>query len=138
VRYEIKNIDMEPGFTDILNAQAEAERVKRAEITSSEGTKQSLINVAEGEKSKNILEAEGRAEMIYLKCKALSERLTQVAESINQKDVNNSGLKLNLSEKVFETLEKLAKEENNLILSQDMNDPSKVMNSMINDFDKSK
>ena len=129
---------MEPGFTDILNAQAEAERVKRAEITSSEGTKQSLINVAEGEKSKNILEAEGRAEMIYLKCKALSERLTQVAESINQKDVNNSGLKLNLSEKVFETLEKLAKEENNLILSQDMNDPSKVMNSMINDFDKSK
>jgi hypothetical protein len=72
--------------------------------------------MAEGEKQKMILEAEGKAEKIFLKCKALAERLGLISESISLGDKNNGGLKLVLSESVFEAMEELGKEGNHIII----------------------
>lgn len=135
VRYEIKDIHMQESFRDILNSQAESERIKRAEITQSLGERQSLINIAEGEKERMILESEGRAEKLYLKFAALAERIGLIADSIDDHDVDRNGLKLTLSESAFDTIENLADERNNIILSKDMTDPEKMLQKMVNKFE---
>lgn len=92
--------------------------------------------MAEGEKQRMILEAEGKAEKIFLKCKALAERLGLISESISEGDTKNGGLKLVLSETVFESMEELGKEGNHIVLGQNLADGGRVIDKNITNFER--
>ncbi len=92
-RYEIKNITPSMAVVHTMEKQMEAERQKRASITSStgakeakilvsEGEKQQSINMSEGEKTKRINEANGRAAEIRLIADAQAKGTQLVAEAI--------------------------------------------------------
>ncbi|MDO6393175.1 stomatin-like protein [Leptospira santarosai] len=94
-RYEIKNISPPKEILHEMEEQVKAERVKRAEITISEGEKLSrinrsvgekeeAINVSEGEKQKRINEAEGKASEIELIAAAKAKGIRMIAESISK------------------------------------------------------
>ena len=93
LRYEIKNINPSNRVIETLEKQMEAERQKRAAITTStgqkeakinisEGERQEAVNLSEGEKQKRINEANGRAAEIRLLAQASSEGIRLVAEAI--------------------------------------------------------
>lgn len=92
-RYEIKNITPSLAVVHTMEKQMEAERQKRASITSStgakeakilvsEGEKQQSINLSEGEKHKRINEANGRAAEIRLIADAQAKGTQEVADAI--------------------------------------------------------
>ena len=95
IRYEIRNITPSDRVIDTMEKQMEAEREKRAAITTSEGEKEANINVSEGqrqqainrsegERQRTINEANGRAEEIRLIAEAQAESIRLVAEAIRQ------------------------------------------------------
>jgi regulator of protease activity HflC (stomatin/prohibitin superfamily) len=92
-RYEIKNITPSMAVVHTMEKQMEAERQKRASITSStgakeakilvsEGEKQQSINLSEGEKLRRINEANGRAAEIRLVAEAQAKGTQEVADAI--------------------------------------------------------
>ncbi|MGJ4716646.1 SPFH domain-containing protein [Leptospira interrogans] len=94
-RYEIKNISPPKEILHEMEEQVKAERVKRAEITISEGEKLSrinrsvgereeAINISEGEKMKKINEAKGKALEIELIAAAKAKGIRMIAESISK------------------------------------------------------
>ncbi len=92
-RYEIKNITPSMAVVHTMEKQMEAERQKRASITSSTGAKEAKILVSEGEmqqsiamsegeKQKRINEANGRAAEIRLIAEAQAKGVSEVAAAI--------------------------------------------------------
>jgi regulator of protease activity HflC (stomatin/prohibitin superfamily) len=92
-RYEIKNITPSLAVVHTMEKQMEAERQKRASITSSTGAKEAKILVSEGEmqqsialsegeKQKRINEANGRAAEIRLIADAQAKGVSEVAAAI--------------------------------------------------------
>ena len=63
---EIKEIEPPPDVQDAMNKQLTAERVRRAQITESEGARQAAINIAEGQKAAAVLAAQGEREASIL------------------------------------------------------------------------
>lgn len=63
--------------------QAEAERLKRAEILRSEGERMRLINLAKGQKEATVLNAEGQAQAIRERAAAAAESARKIAETTN-------------------------------------------------------
>ncbi len=93
-RYEIRDITPTDTILDAMESQMRAERVKRADILSSEGKKQALINVSLGEKQdainrsmgerqRRINIAEGRAKSIEITTTASAEGLRLIAEALS-------------------------------------------------------
>ncbi|ULQ58460.1 paraslipin [Brucepastera parasyntrophica] len=93
-RYEIRDITPTDTIIEAMESQMRAERVKRANILSSEGKKQSLINVSlgekqdainrsMGEKERRINIADGRAQAIEITSKATAEGLQLVAKALS-------------------------------------------------------
>lgn len=66
-----------------LRLQAEAERLKRAEVLRSEGEKARLVNLALGQKEATILNAEGQAEAVRQRAAAAAESVRKIAETTN-------------------------------------------------------
>ncbi|MDF1562041.1 MAG: paraslipin [Deltaproteobacteria bacterium] len=120
LRYEIRNITPSYHVIETLEKQMEAERHKRAKITSataekesltaiSEGTRQEAINLSEGDRQRRINEAKGRAEEIKLLAHATAEGIRRVAEAI-QKPGGDVALKMRLVERFIEELGAVMKE----------------------------
>lgn len=95
LRYEIKNIRPSNEIVDTMERQMEAEREKRAEITTSEGHRQARIYESEGEQQSQVLvseasrqkrinEAKGRAKEIELIATATAKGIRRVAEAIER------------------------------------------------------
>ncbi len=93
LRYEIRNIRPSNEIVDTMEKQMEAEREKRAEITSSEGMRESRINESKGEQQSQVLvseaqrqrrinEAKGRAQEIELVAKATANGIRRVSQAI--------------------------------------------------------
>ncbi len=93
MRYEIKNIHPSARVVETMEKQMEAERQKRAAITTSagqreakinisEGERTEAINLSEGEKIKRINEATGRAQEIRLLANAGAQGIAEVATAI--------------------------------------------------------
>lgn len=128
LRYEIKDIILEENFKNVLNLQANSERIKEAEILKSLGEKQSMINIAEGYKRRIVLEAEGEAQNIFLHSKAVAERIKLIIESIPEgsEAAQNSALKLNLTEAMINSLSGLTRGDKQILIRQALNDPNKL------------
>ncbi|TGM98706.1 stomatin-like protein [Leptospira dzoumogneensis] len=91
-RYEIKNISPPKEILHEMEEQVKAERVKRAEITISEGEKasrinrsmgerQEAINLSEGEKIKKVNEAEGKAKEIEFIAQAKAKGIKLISDA---------------------------------------------------------
>jgi len=92
-RYEIRDITPTATILEAMESQMRAERLKRANILSSEGKKQSRINVSlgdkqdainrsMGEKQRRINISIGKAQSIEITSKATAEGLNMVAEAL--------------------------------------------------------
>ncbi len=129
-RYEIKNIDPPRTVQKAMERQMTAERERRATVARSEGKQQStvndaegekqeLINQSEGEKQRRINEAEGRAQEIEAIAEATAEAIERVAGAVSAPG-GEEAVKLRLAEQYLQTIAKLGKEENEVLLPADL------------------
>ncbi|MBF0111886.1 MAG: paraslipin [Desulfamplus sp.] len=137
LRYEIKDITPPKSVMDAMEKQMRAEREKRAAIATSEGDRQSMINraeglkreaieVSEGEKQKRINEAEGYAQEIELVASATAEGIKRVAEALRVAG-GETAANLRVAEKYIEAFDRLAKENNTMIIPANLADISSLV-----------
>lgn len=151
-RYEVKNISPPQSIRDAMEKQMRAEREKRAVIAESEGTKQAKINNAEGDKQelikksegemqKRINEAAGRASEIEQVAKATANGLRAIALAISEENGLNA-VNLRVAEQYLVGFGNLAKQNNTIILPQNLSDVAGIVataTSMFNEIkDKKK
>ena len=79
-RVEIKNITPPLQMQETMEAEARAEREKRAKILEAEGIKQAAVTTAQGHKEATILNAEAEKAATILKAEAEKERKIREAE----------------------------------------------------------
>jgi regulator of protease activity HflC (stomatin/prohibitin superfamily) len=144
-RYEIKNIDTPRTVQKAMERQMTAERERRATVARSEGKQQSTINDAqgmkqevinqsEGEMQRRVNEAEGRAEEIERIAEATAEAIEQVASAVNSPG-GEEAVKLRLAEQYLDTLAKLGKENNEVLLPADLTRYDSVLDGLaLDDF----
>jgi regulator of protease activity HflC (stomatin/prohibitin superfamily) len=129
-RYEIKNIEPPRTVQKAMERQMTAERERRATVARSEGKQQStvndaqgekqeLINQSEGEKQRRINEAEGRAKEIEAIAEATAEAIERVAGAVSAPG-GEEAVKLRLAEQYLQTIAKLGKKENEVLLPADL------------------
>jgi regulator of protease activity HflC (stomatin/prohibitin superfamily) len=144
-RYEIKNIDTPRTVQQAMERQMTAERERRATVSRSEGRRQStindaegikeeIINQSEGEMQRRVNEAEGRAEEIEAIAEATAEAIEQVARAVNSPG-GEEAVKLRLAEQYLDTLAKLGKENNEILLPADLTRYDSVLDGLaLDDF----
>ncbi|TGJ98609.1 paraslipin [Leptospira langatensis] len=129
-RYEIKNISPPKEILHEMEEQVKAERVKRAEITISEGEKvsrinrsmgerQEAINLSEGEKIKKVNEAEGKAKEIEFIAKAKAKGIQMISESIG-KDGGTEAVNLQITEDYLSGLGEILQKAKTTVLPTEM------------------
>jgi len=129
-RYEIKNIDTPRTVQQAMERQMTAERERRATVARSEGRQQSsvndaqgykqeVINKSEGEKQRRINEAEGRAEEIRAIADSTAVAIERVAKSVSAPG-GEEAVKMRLAEQYLETIAKLGRENNEVLLPADL------------------
>lgn len=139
LRYEIKDLTPPAVILQAMQQQITAEREKRALIAASEGKKQEQINLAtgareaaiaqsEGEKQAEINKAEGQAAATLAIAKATAEALRTVAAA-TQTEGGMTAVNLQVAEKYVDAFEKLAKENNTLIVPGNLGDMSGMIAS---------
>lgn len=146
LRYEIRDIKLPSRVFDAMQMQVEAERKKRATILESEGIREAEINVAEGKRQAQILASEaqrlehinlanGEAAALIAVAEARAKSLSFIAKSLSQGNGSNAASLL-VAEKYVQAFEKLAKENNTLIIPSNINDISSLVGSAISIYDK--
>ncbi len=122
LRYEIRDITPTDDVIHTLEKQMEAERKRRADVTSaeaqreatinvSEGERAAAINLSEGEKQRRINEATGRAEAIGIVADATAAGTRLIAEAIRRPG-GDAAVRMKLVSQYIETLGRiLAKAE---------------------------
>ena len=139
-RYEVKNILPPQSIKDAMEKQMRAEREKRATIAESEGRKQAVINIAEadkqsavakseGEKQKRINEAEGRAFEIEKIATSTAAGVREIAAAIGAPG-GQQAVDLRIAEQYIGEFGKLAKENNTMIIPNNLADLGGVVASM--------
>ncbi|KAK4336809.1 hypothetical protein RND71_043688 [Anisodus tanguticus] len=136
LRYEIRDIKLPERVQEAMQMQVEAERKKRAQVLESEGTREAEINVAEGKKKSRILaseaekieqinQAEGRSNALKTEASGKAEALRVVAEQIKKDGFDSASL--TVAEQYVKVFGELAKKNNTLILSNNVNDVSNMV-----------
>ena len=114
MRYELKDIQPSQDIVLTMEQQMEAERDKRAEITTSSGDRDAQINTSEGEREASILmsegrrrqrinEAEGEARETELLAEATAHGIELVADAIAQPG-GSLAVKMRLTEQFIDRL----------------------------------
>ena len=122
LRYEIRDIIPTDDVIHTLEKQMEAERKRRAEVTSaeaqreatinvSEGERAAAINLSEGEKQRRINEAKGKAEAIGIVADATAAGTRLIGQAIGRPG-GDAAVRMKLVNQYIETLARiLAKAE---------------------------
>uniref|UniRef100_A0A182ITA6 Band 7 domain-containing protein n=1 Tax=Anopheles atroparvus TaxID=41427 RepID=A0A182ITA6_ANOAO len=137
LRYEIRDIKLPSRVHEAMQMQVEAERRKRAAILESEGVRAADINVAEGKRQSRILASEaqkqeeinranGEAAAIMALADARAKSLKIVAESLSSEH-GRSAASLSVAEKYVVAFEKLAKQNNTLIVPSTASDVTSMV-----------
>ena len=114
MRYELKDIQPSQDIVLTMEQQMEAERDKRAEITTSSGDRDAQINTSEGEREASILmsegrrrqrinEAKGEARETELLAEARAHGIERVADAIAQPG-GSLAVKMRLTEQFIDRL----------------------------------
>ncbi len=139
-RYEIKNIVTPRTVQKAMERQMTAERDRRAVIAKSEGVKGSkvndaegikaeMINISEAEMQRRINEAEGLAQEIESIAEATAVSIEKIAEALSQ-PMGAEAMQLRLAEKYLGKLKGLGREENQIIIPQDISNYDAVMKGL--------
>lgn len=126
LRYEIRNIRPSNEIVDTMEKQMEAERQKRADITSSEGLREARINESKGEQQSQVLvseaqrqrrinEAMGRAKEIELVATATANGIRRVAQAI-EKPAGSLAVQTKLVEQYIDQFGKIINNTNVSVL----------------------
>lgn len=146
-RYEIKNIMTPRTVQNAMERQMTAERDRRAVIAKSEGVKGSkvndaegikaeIINISEAEMQRRINEAEGLAQEIEALAEATAVSIEKIAEALSQPK-GAEAMQLRLAEKYLGKLKGLGRDENQIILPQDISNYEEVMKGLsLNELNK--
>uniref|UniRef100_A0A182VUT0 Band 7 domain-containing protein n=1 Tax=Anopheles minimus TaxID=112268 RepID=A0A182VUT0_9DIPT len=137
LRYEIRDIKLPSRVHEAMQMQVEAERRKRAAILESEGVRAADINVAEGKRQSRILASEaqkqeeinranGEAAAIMALADARAKSLKIVAQSLSNEH-GRSAASLSVAEKYVVAFEKLAKQNNTLIVPSTASDVTSMV-----------
>ncbi|TGJ99300.1 paraslipin [Leptospira semungkisensis] len=129
-RYEIRNISPPKEILHEMEEQVKAERVKRAEITISEGEKvsrinrsmgerQEAINLSEGEKIRKVNEAEGKAKEIEFVAQAKAKGIQMISEAIG-KDGGSEAVNLQITEDYLSGLGEILQKAKTTVLPTEM------------------
>jgi regulator of protease activity HflC (stomatin/prohibitin superfamily) len=130
MRYEIKDIEPPASVLQAMELQVAAERRKRAVILDSEGKREEQINIAEAEKMEVVLASEaaltdqvnrakGHAEAIITVAEASAQSIMKLASAIKQ-DKGEEAVALRVAEQYVEAFSKLAKENNTILLPENI------------------
>jgi regulator of protease activity HflC (stomatin/prohibitin superfamily) len=125
-RYEIKDITPSETVMTAMEQQVRAEREKRAEILSSEGTRearinsskgdrQQSINLSQGERQKRINEAEGRARATEIIAEATAEGIADVASAVSLPK-GRTAVAMRIAEQFIAGLGKIIQESDTSVL----------------------
>ncbi len=139
-RYEIKNIVTPRTVQKAMERQMTAERDRRAVIAKSEGVKGSkvndaegikaeMINISEAEMQRRINEAQGLAQEIESIAEATAVSIEKIAEALSQ-PMGAEAMQLRLAEKYLGKLKGLGREENQIIIPQDISNYDAVMKGL--------
>ena len=146
-RYEIKNIMTPRTVQKAMERQMTAERDRRAVIAKSEGVKGSkvndaegikaeIINISEAEMQRRINEAEGLAQEIEALSEATAVSIEKIAEALSQPK-GAEAMQLRLAEKYLGKLKGLGRDENQIIIPQDISNYEEVMKGLsLNELNK--
>ncbi|CDJ69579.1 SPFH domain / Band 7 family domain-containing protein, putative [Eimeria necatrix] len=115
LRYEIKDIIPPLSVKMAMEKQAEAERLKRAEVLRSEGDKKCLINRAEGEKEAATLSAAAAAAAVRLRAAAAADSVRLIAASASIPG-GPEALRVQLAENYIAAFGKLAASSSSSII----------------------
>jgi regulator of protease activity HflC (stomatin/prohibitin superfamily) len=144
-RYEIQNIDTPRTVQKAMERQMTAERERRAVVARSEGEQESVVNDArghreeiinrsEGEMRRRINEAEGRAQEIEELASATAEAIEEMAAAISRPQ-GDEAIQLQLSEQYLNTLSRLGKRDNQILLPTDLTRFDAVLDGLsLDDF----
>lgn len=135
-RYEIKNILTPQTIRDAMEKQMRAEREKRekialsegdkmAKINRAEGIKQEAIKISEGEKIRMENEALGQAAAILEVAKATALGIGEISKQVNQPG-GQEAVSMKIAGDWFKSFEKLAKENNTMIIPSNMSEIASV------------
>ncbi|PSQ70371.1 MAG: paraslipin [Bacteroidetes bacterium QH_1_64_81] len=126
LRYELKDIQPSQDIVLTMEQQMEAERDKRAEITTSSGDRDAQINTSEGEREASILmsegrrqqrinEAEGEARETELLAEATANGIERVADAVAQPG-GSLAVKMRLTEQFIDRLGEVVDDANVSVL----------------------
>lgn len=148
LRYEIKAIIPPKDILDAMEKQMRAEREKRANVLTSEGTRDSKINNAEGvkqetikhseaAKQKQINEAEGQAAAILSVARATADGIQMVAAALSSKG-GTEAASLRVAEEYVKQMGKMATNSNLMIVPSNVSEPSSLIASAFSVFENMK
>lgn len=120
LRYEVRDIEPPNQILNSMTLQAEAERSKRAEILTSEGTRQADINIAEASRQAKILEAEGHQEKQVILASAQSEAFKMIETELST-EKGKLAAQFLMGQKYIGALANQAKPDNLFLVRQDLN-----------------
>jgi regulator of protease activity HflC (stomatin/prohibitin superfamily) len=148
LRYEIKNIQPPQHIINAMMEQITAEREKRAKIARSEGERQEKINLAEGDKLSAIQRSEGEKTSAINRATGEAQAILAIAQanasaiSLLAKAISEQGGELAMNQKIatqyIEQFGKLAKENNTIILPQNLSDIAGMVTTAMTLINKTK
>ncbi|KAL8274396.1 hypothetical protein Esti_001718 [Eimeria stiedai] len=133
LRYEIRDILLPTNIRNAMERQAEAERLKRAEVLRSEGERARLVNLALGQKEATILSAQGQAEGVRQRAAAAAESVRKIAETTSIQG-GMQALSLQLAENYVSAFGRLAEKSNTLIVPADAADAARMLSQALGVF----
>lgn len=144
-RYEIRDISVSDIVRQSMDLQAEAERKKRKAILESEGDMTARVNAAKGErlaqeelakaaKFSQVTAAEAGAEALAKSTEAVAASLKELAKVMeNSKSVENA-VSFRLAEQYIEQFGNIAKQNNTVVLSQNIGEPTQMVANALSMF----